>query len=81
LILHCAKVEESFEAHISYLYEAINEGTKATQLMEVKLRSESLGMGQEDATTDTLEEYVVVLRFELSQRKLYTIKIVLGARA
>ncbi|RRT81351.1 hypothetical protein B296_00021483 [Ensete ventricosum] len=57
--------EGSFKAYAPYLGEAFDRGTKATQLAEAKLGSEGLGMWQEDAKADTLEEYVVVLPFEL----------------
>ncbi|RWW81338.1 hypothetical protein BHE74_00010278 [Ensete ventricosum] len=52
--------------HMYLISETLDGGTKATQLAEAKLRSECLGMGQEDTEVGTLEEYVVVLPFELS---------------
>lgn len=73
--MHGAKDEGSFWAHAPYLEEAFDGGTKATQLAEVKLGSEGLGTGQEDAKADTLEEYATVLLFKLlegsgTQRRL-----------
>ncbi|RWW68916.1 hypothetical protein BHE74_00023525, partial [Ensete ventricosum] len=64
-ILYGAQDEGSFKAYAPYLGEAFDRGTKATQLAEAKLGSEGLGMWQEDAKADTLEEYVAVLPFEL----------------
>ena len=63
--MHGAKDEGSFEAHAPYLGEVFDRGTKATQLAEAKLGSESLGTGQEDAEAGTLEEYATVLPFKL----------------
>ncbi|RZR90191.1 hypothetical protein BHM03_00018038 [Ensete ventricosum] len=40
-----------------------------TQLVDVKLRSKGLSTGQEDVEAGTLEEYAIVLSFELSLRK------------
>ena len=68
--MHGAKVEGSFEAHASYLSVAIDAETKVTQLAKVKLGLEDFGMKQENTKTDTLEGYVVVLSFQLSQKKL-----------
>ncbi|RRT73081.1 hypothetical protein B296_00028042 [Ensete ventricosum] len=51
--------------HMYLISETLDEGTKATQLAEAKLRSECFGTGQEDTEMGTLEEYVVVLPFEL----------------
>ncbi|RWW62422.1 hypothetical protein BHE74_00030448 [Ensete ventricosum] len=66
LILHDAKDERSFETHTPYLRETFDEGTKATQLAKAKLGSEGLSTGQEDTEAGTLEDYVIVLLFELS---------------
>ncbi|RRT72858.1 hypothetical protein B296_00030108 [Ensete ventricosum] len=74
--MYGAKDEGSFEAHAPYLREAFDEGTKATQLVEVKLQSEGLSTRQKDAEASTLEEYATMLPFELSQRKRCTTKIV-----
>ena len=63
--MHGAKDEGSFRAHAPYLGEAFDGGTKATQFAEGKLGSEGLSTGQEDAEAGTLEEYVIVLPFEL----------------
>ncbi|RRT37749.1 hypothetical protein B296_00032989 [Ensete ventricosum] len=65
LIFHGAKDEGSFEAHASYLRDAFDRVTKVIQLVKVKLGSGYLSTGQEDAEADTLEEYVIVLSFEL----------------
>ncbi|RWW34787.1 hypothetical protein GW17_00000425 [Ensete ventricosum] len=64
-----------------YLKEAFDGGTKVTQLAKAKLGAKDLGMGQEYMEAGTLEEYAAVLSFELSRRKRYTAKIVLGAEA
>ena len=45
--MHNAKVEKSFKVYASYLNEVIDEETKVTQLVEVKLGLEDLGTGQE----------------------------------
>ncbi|RZS00211.1 hypothetical protein BHM03_00029873 [Ensete ventricosum] len=46
-----------------------NVKRKVTQLAEAKLGSEGLSTGQEDTEAGTLEEYAIVLSFELSLRK------------
>ncbi|THU44725.1 hypothetical protein C4D60_Mb02t10380 [Musa balbisiana] len=81
LILYGAKDEESFEAHTPYLGEIFDRGTKTTQLVEAKLGSKCLVTGQEDVKASTLEEYTIVLSFELSQKKQCAAKIMLGAKA
>ena len=63
--MHGAKDEGSFGAHAPYLGVAFDGGTKATQFAEAKLGSEGLSTGQEDAEVGTLEEYAIVLPFEL----------------
>ena len=63
--MHSAKDEGSFEAHTPYLREAFDGGTKVTQIPEVKLGSEGQDTGQQDAEAGTLEEYAIVLPFEL----------------
>ena len=63
--MHGAKDEGSFGAHAPYLGEAFDGGTKATQFIEVKLGSEGLSTGQEDLEAGTLEEYAIVLSFNL----------------
>ncbi|RWW88036.1 hypothetical protein BHE74_00003099, partial [Ensete ventricosum] len=65
LILHGAKDKGSFEAHASYLINAFDGLTKVIQLAEAKLGSGYLSTGQEDVEAGTLEEYVIVLSFEL----------------
>ncbi|RWW18384.1 hypothetical protein GW17_00017634, partial [Ensete ventricosum] len=45
------------EAYAPYLDETFDGGTKGTELALVKLGSEGFSTGQEDAETDTLEEY------------------------
>ncbi|RRT34252.1 hypothetical protein B296_00056330 [Ensete ventricosum] len=47
------------EAYAPYLDETFDGGTKGTELALVKLGSEGFSTGQEDAETDTLEEYRV----------------------
>ena len=63
--MHGAKDKRSFGAHTPYLGEAFDGGTKATQFAEAKLGTECLSTGQEDAEAGTLEEYAIVLPFEL----------------
>ncbi|THU50770.1 hypothetical protein C4D60_Mb06t23820 [Musa balbisiana] len=65
LVLHGAKDEGNFWAHATYLGEAFDGGTEATQFAEAKLGSEGLGTEQEDAEAGTLEEYATVLPFKL----------------
>ncbi|RZS06074.1 hypothetical protein BHM03_00036671 [Ensete ventricosum] len=48
----------SFEAHAPYLRDAFDRGTKVTQLVEAKLGSEGLSMGQEDAEAEVLKQVV-----------------------
>ncbi|RWW54759.1 hypothetical protein BHE74_00038637 [Ensete ventricosum] len=79
LILHGVKDNGSFEAHAPYLREAFDRGTKATQFTKMKLGSEGLGTGQEDAEASTLEEYVIVLSFECDPRMGERRSIVKGA--
>ena len=63
--MHSAKDEGSFWAHTPYLGGAFDGRTKATQFAEVKLGTEVLSTGQEDAEAGTLEEYATVLSFKL----------------
>ncbi|RRT59899.1 hypothetical protein B296_00031408 [Ensete ventricosum] len=49
LILHGAKDEESFEAYAPCLKDAFDGGTKVIQLVDIKLGSKDICMGQEDA--------------------------------
>ena len=52
-----------------------------TQLVKMKLESRDLGTGQQDTNVGTLEEYVVMLSFELPQIKFFIVEIVLGVEA
>ncbi|THU66633.1 hypothetical protein C4D60_Mb05t16200 [Musa balbisiana] len=65
MLFHSTKDEGNFWAHASYLEEAFDGGTEATQFAEVKLGSEGLGTRQKDAKAGTLEEYAIVLPFKL----------------
>ncbi|RZS01707.1 hypothetical protein BHM03_00031614 [Ensete ventricosum] len=58
-----------------YMLCIASNGLAVIQLAEAKLESEDLSTGQEDAEAGTLEEYVIVLLFELyegngAQRRL-----------
>ncbi|RZS14684.1 hypothetical protein BHM03_00046389 [Ensete ventricosum] len=66
LIFHGVKDEGSFEVHASYLKDAFDRVTKVIKHAEAKLGSGYLSTGQEDAEAGTLEEYAIVLSFELS---------------
>ncbi|RRT61391.1 hypothetical protein B296_00044222, partial [Ensete ventricosum] len=55
-----------FRGTYTYLRKAFDRWTKVIQLAEAKLESEGLSTRQEDTEAGTLEEYVLVLLFELS---------------
>ncbi|RRT48557.1 hypothetical protein B296_00052998 [Ensete ventricosum] len=63
---HRAKDEGSFKAHAPSLRDVFDGGSKVIQLTEAKLGSKGLSSGQENTETGTLEEYAIVLSFELS---------------
>ncbi|RRT31224.1 hypothetical protein B296_00054459 [Ensete ventricosum] len=62
-----AKDEGSFEAYAPYLRDAFDGVTKVIQLTEAKLESGDFSTEQEDGEAGNLEEYVMVLPFELSR--------------
>ena len=49
--------------------------------MKAKLRSKGISTGQNNKNVGTLEEYVIVLPFELLQREQCAVEIVKGAEA
>lgn len=79
--MYDVKVEGSFEVYLYYFDKIIDRETKTTQLIEAKLRLKCLGIIQEDIKAFIIEEHIIMLLFELSQRKLCATKIVLRVKA
>ncbi|THU64569.1 hypothetical protein C4D60_Mb01t27840 [Musa balbisiana] len=59
------RYKRSFEAHVPYLREAFDGGTKTIQLSEAKLGLEGRGMGQEDV--EVMDYPRVVLRLGVTR--------------